>query len=208
MENYGAKPEKRSFLKGLVAGFIIPLAILSLLVVFNVGNLGSLAQTLIVMSRQSLTSLSFAETTEGAMAGIVSALDDPYSYYLNEEEFTSMMEEVSGSYKGIGVYIGEDENSPYVSILSPIKGSPAFDAGLKAGDQIVSVDGESMEGKTSSEVSDSIKKTEETIVHLEILRDGETMEFDVECKDINIPTVEGQYLEGEDGIGYISIFPV
>ena len=95
------------------------------------------------------------------MAGIVSALDDPYSYYLNEEEFTSMMEEVSGSYKGIGVYIGEDENSPYVSILSPIKGSPAFDAGLKAGDQIVSVDGESMEGKTSSEVSDSIKKTEE-----------------------------------------------
>ena len=112
MENYGAKPEKRSFLKGLVAGFIIPLAILSLLVVFNVGNLGSLAQTLIVMSRQSLTSLSFAETTEGAMAGIVSALDDPYSYYLNEEEFTSMMEEVSGSYKGIGVYIGEDENSP------------------------------------------------------------------------------------------------
>ncbi|HIZ77515.1 MAG TPA: S41 family peptidase [Firmicutes bacterium] len=205
MENYGAKPEKRSFLKGLVAGFIIPLAILSLLVVFNVGNLGSLAQTLIVMSRQSLTSLSFAETTEGAMAGIVSALDDPYSYYLNEEEFTSMMEEVSGSYKGIGVYIGEDENSPYVSILSPIKGSPAFDAGLKAGDQIVSVDGESMEGKTSSEVSDSIKKTEETIVHLEILRDGETMEFDVECKDINIPTVEGQYLEGEDGIGYISI---
>ncbi len=54
-------------------------------------------------------------------------------------------------------------------------------------------------------MSDSIKKTEETIVHLEILRDGETMEFDVECKDINIPTVEGQYLEGEDGIGYISI---
>ena len=40
---------------------------------------------------------------------------------------------------------------------------------------------------------------------MEILRDGETMEFDVECKDINIPTVEGQYLEGEDGIGYISI---
>ena len=88
---------------------------------FQRGKFRQFTQTLIVMSRQSLTSLSFAETTEGAMAGIVSALDDPYSYYLNEEEFTSMMEEVSGSYKGIGVYIGEDENSPYVSILSPIK---------------------------------------------------------------------------------------
>ncbi|MEE0776674.1 MAG: S41 family peptidase [Bacillota bacterium] len=205
MENHGNKPEKKNFIKGLIAGLLIPLAILSLLIVFNVGNLGSLAQTVILMNRQSLNSLSFAEKTEGAIGGIVSALDDPYSYYLNEEEFSAMMEEVSGSYKGIGVYIGEEKDSPYVSILSPMKGSPAFDAGLQAGDLIVSVDGASMEGKSSSEVSDSIKKTEEGTIHLEVLRDGETMEFDVECKEIDIPTVEGQYLEGEDGIGYISI---
>lgn len=199
------KPEKGSFWHGLIAGLLIPLAILSLLVVFNVGNLGSLVQTVILMQRQSLTSLTFAEKTEGAISGIVSALDDPYSYYLDPEQFSDMMEEVNGSYQGIGVYIGEEEDSPYAVILSPIKGTPAFEAGLKSGDLIVSVNGVSMAGKTSSEVSDSIKVDDGDTVHLEIQRDDEKMEFDIEYGTIDVPTVESQYLEGEDGIGYISI---
>lgn len=194
---------KRNFIKGICCGLLIPLCIIGVLALFNVGNLGSLFQSVYLLQSKSLTSLSADEKVEGAISGMVDALDDEYSYYLDAKEFNSLMEEVSGSYMGIGVYLSKDKNAEYVTIIAPIKNTPAFEAGLKAGDEVISVNGESMKGVSADVVSNTVKNSEAKEVTLEIRREGETKEYTVARTDINIPTVEGEYLE--DGIAYISI---
>ncbi|MEG1868596.1 MAG: S41 family peptidase [Clostridiales bacterium] len=197
--------KNKNFIKGLVAGFLIPIAIIMVLALFNVGNIGNLLQSTYLLQTKSLKSLDFTEKTNGAIKGMMEELDDPYSYYMNPKEFNSLMEEVNGTYVGIGIYISQEKDSEFTTIMSPIKGTPAFDAGLLAGDKIISINGKSMSEKTPSEVSKAVKDAATKTIHIEISRDKETKEFDVKRTTIDIPTVDGQYIKNEDGIAYISI---
>ncbi len=196
---------KKSFIKGIICGFFIPVALIVLLAFFNIGNVGNFLQSAYLLQSKSLESLTFSQKVEGAISGMIDELDDPYSYYLDPEEFNSLMEEVNGLYVGIGVYIAEEENSDYTTIMSPIKGTPAFEAGLLAGDKILSINGESMQGVPSDEVSQKIKNAAEDTIEMEVDRDGETLEFSIARTEITIPTVEGEFLKDQDGIAYISI---
>lgn len=197
---------KKDFIKGIVCGLLIPLIIVAVLIVANVGGLGSYVQTLRILSSHSLTSLSFADKVTGSIEGMVGALEDPYSYYMNADEYGTFVSEVSGSYEGIGAYINIDENGQ-ATIMAPIKNTPAFEAGLAAGDWIISIDGESTSGKTAGEVAEMIKGDSGSTVALEIKRgDEEVKTYTIERRDITIPTVESRYLEDVDGnIGYIAI---
>lgn len=143
------------------------------------------------------------EVIDGAINGMIDALGDPYSDYLNEEEARQLNESISSSFEGIGAEIREQDG--YIAIVSPIKNSPAEKAGLLPKDKITAVDGESIRGMSSSEAVLLIRGEKGTAVTLTIVRSGQEESMDVEIiRDvIPIETVYAQ-LDG-DGIGHVQI---
>lgn len=145
---------------------------------------------------------------EGMYAGMVSGLGDPYSSYYTAKEYASLMEGTSGTYYGIGAVLTQNINTKIVTILHVYPGTPAEEAGVKDGDVIVKVgdiEGDSME---LSELVTHIKGEEGTTVHLELVRVGEEnhIELDVERRQIEVPTVQYQMLEGNTGFIQITEF--
>jgi carboxyl-terminal processing protease len=203
------RKEERTYGKGLVTGIIagiaIPVLILFTAVFFNIGNIGNLVQTLKILDNYSLESVSFSEKVAGAIAGMVEELDDPYSYYLTADEYSDLLEEVNGTYDGIGIYLTTEEGAEYTTVMAPIKNSPAFEAGMEAGDQIVTINGEDMRGVNADTIANLIKNGEDDHFLIEVLRNGALLTFEVDRETIDIPSVDGQFLDGEIGIAYISI---
>lgn len=142
---------------------------------------------------------------EGMYAGVIASLGDPYSVYYTEEELNDLMEQTEGIYYGIGAYVSLDTETGLALISGVIEGTPAEEAGLRGGDIIYMVDGEITQGLELSEVVAKIKGLEGTTVKVTVYRDGEAdyLEFDVERRKIESPTVNYEMLEQE--IGYIQI---
>ena len=139
----------------------------------------------------------------GAINGMVDALDDPYSDYLDEKEAAQLNESISSSFEGIGAEI--QESNGYISIVSPIKNSPAEKAGLLPNDLVLSVDGESIQGMSSSEAVLLIRGEKGSTVTLSIRRGEKSDPFDVKLVRDVIPinTVYAEMLE--DKIAHINI---
>lgn len=134
--------------------------------------------------------------------GYINGLDDEYSEYMTKDEWEDFQADALGNYVGIGIYMSVDENNNVV-VVSPIKDTPAEQAGLKAGDIIVNVDDESVLGTSSDIVSSKIKGVEGTKVKITVLRDTEYLDFEIERKAIKVYHVESEMLE--NNIGYISL---
>lgn len=138
-------------------------------------------------------------------SGVMESLDDPYSVYYTPEEYEDMQVSTSGTYYGIGAGVSQNLNTMEVTISKVYRGTPAEEAGLKDGDQIISVDDIEATSVEVSELVQHIRGEEGTTVHMVIYRSatGETLEFDVERRHVELPSIEGEMLE--DGIGYIQI---
>lgn len=199
----------KTYAKGIATGvfgtFLVALLIFLAAVFFNIGNVGNLLQTVKVLNHHSLKQLSFSEKAEGAITGMMNELEDPYSYYLDAEDYSDLMEEVSGSYEGLGIYLTTAADAEYTVVMAPIKGTPAFEAGLLAGDEIVRINGEDMVGVSADEIANLIKRGEESHFVMEVRRDGEMLTFELDRCQIDIPSVDGSFLEGQEGIAYINI---
>lgn len=140
---------------------------------------------------------------DGAINGMIEALGDPYSDYLNEEEARQLNENISSSFEGIGAEIQEQDG--YISVVSPIKKSPAEKAGVLPKDMITAVDGKSIQGMSSSEAVLLIRGEKGTPVTLTITRNGVDEPIDVEIVRDVIP-IETVYSEMDDeGIGHVHI---
>ena len=152
-----------------------------------------------------LDSMSADTIADYMYHGLVEGLGDPYSTYFNEEELNSMLESTKGVYYGIGAYIGYNEEKDYCMVSKCMDNSPAMEAGLKANDIIVAVDGKDMYKVTTSEIVTYIKGPEHTNVELTIYREGESdyLKFNVERSKIETPTVSYKMLD--DKIAYIQI---
>lgn len=139
----------------------------------------------------------------GAINGMMDSLEDPYSDYMSVEEATSFHQSISSSFEGIGAEIQEQDG--YIVIVTPIKGSPAEDAGLKPNDKVLSVDGKSIQGMSSTEAVTLIRGEKGTKVTLSIQRPGveEAMSVPIIRDTIPIETVYGEMLE--DGIAKVQI---
>ena len=139
---------------------------------------------------------------EGAIKGMTNALGDPYTVFLNSEEFDKLMKESQGSLDGIGVQVGAIENK--IVIIAPIKDSPSDKVGLLAGDIIEKIDGTAYSGEQLNEAVSYITSPERDQVKLTIKRKEENS-FDVEVKkeEIKIKSLEGEMLNSN--IGYIKI---
>lgn len=142
---------------------------------------------------------------EGIYAGMVDGLGDQYSTYFTADEYASFNESTTGIYYGIGAVLTQNLNTKIVTILHVYPGTPAEEAGVRDGDVIAKVgeiEGDSME---LSELVTHIKGEEGTKVHLELIRAGEKehIELDVERRQIEVPTIQHQMLEGD--VGFIQI---
>ncbi|MBN2257247.1 MAG: S41 family peptidase [Anaerolineaceae bacterium] len=140
---------------------------------------------------------------QGSIRGMLEALDDPHTSYMDPEIYKLEEQSLQGEYEGIGAYI--DTSGEYVEIISPITGSPAEAAGLRAGDLIVGLDGEDLTGVSGDVVHSMILGPAGTDVTLTIQRESLEKPFDVTITraKIIVPSVESKMLE--DDLAYVRI---
>ena len=140
---------------------------------------------------------------QGAIRGMLQTLDVGLNYYHNEEELKQSNDLLNGKdYEGIGAYV--DTRGDYLTIISPIKDSPAAKAGLRPDDMVIAIDGEDMTGVSPEDARQKVLGPAGTDVTLTILREGEAP-FDVVITrgKINTPLVESEMRD--DGIAYIRL---
>ena len=140
---------------------------------------------------------------EGAITGMMQSLGDAHSEYMNPQVYKDATAELSGSFEGIGAYV--DTSGTLLTITKPIPGSPAEKAGLKAGDQIIAVDGVDMVGVSPEQVRSKVIGPAGTTVHLTVRRPGQStaLQFDIVRAQINVPSVSGKMLD--NGIAYVQV---
>lgn len=140
---------------------------------------------------------------EGAIKGYISGLGDQYSEYYTPEELEEYKEETLGNFVGIGIYMVKDEEKNVIRVLTPIKDTPAYNAGILPGDIIYKIDGVTYTGDQMSEAAKNIKGDIGTKVKLELIRDTETISLEIERATIKVNHVESEVLS--DNIGYLKI---
>lgn len=140
---------------------------------------------------------------QGAIRGMMLALGDKQTFYMEPEVYKNETSSLQGSYEGIGAYV--DTTGDYLTIISPIEGSPADKAGLRPGDKVIAIDGEDMTGVNAEDARLKVLGPKGTDVTLTISRDGENepLEFVITRGEITIPSAEGKMLD--NGIAYIDI---
>ncbi len=143
---------------------------------------------------------------EGAIQGMLTTLEDPYSVYMDAETARQFNETLESSFQGIGAEVSMVDNK--IVIVSPFKDSPAEKAGLKPNDQILKVDGESVEGLDLYEATMRIRGEKGTTVQLEIQRQGlkEPLKINVKRDEIPQITVNADMKQqAGENIGYLEI---
>ena len=127
--------------------------------------------------------------------GMVDGLGDVYAAYYNEEEYKDMKEKTSGNYCGIGAYVSQSATDGAITIVQPIKDSPAEKVGLKSGDIITEVNGKSVEGMDLTAVVSKMKGKAGTKVELTVLRDNHQKKFTITREEIHSQTVAYKMLD-------------
>lgn len=135
--------------------------------------------------------------------GLVAGLSDPYAAYYNEEETQSLIDSSNGSYCGIGAVFSQNMVTGIVTVSQVYEGCPSYEAGILPGDILYKVNGEDVTGQDLTNVVTKIKGEEGTEVTITMLRGEEAIDFTMERRVIEVPTIEHEMLA--DSIGYIQI---
>lgn len=140
----------------------------------------------------------------GAIKGMIGSLEDPYSSFFNPEDAQKFTEDVSGSFGGIGAEIGTRDGQ--LVVVSPLKGNPAEEAGLKSGDEIMKVDDTVTSNLSVDESVKLIRGEKGTVVELLINRDSwdEPRTIEIERAEIKVPTLDWEMKDGK--IAYIQLY--
>lgn len=139
---------------------------------------------------------------QGAIKGMLQSLD-PHSTYMTSDEYKELQVETRGTFGGIGIEITIRDG--VLTVVSPIEGTPADKAGIKANDQIIKINGESTKDMSITEAVKRLRGAEGTKVHITIIREGEPkpLEFDIVRALIHVQSVKYRTLE--PGFGYVRI---
>ena len=142
---------------------------------------------------------------DGAVEGMISSVGDSFTSYSDTDSAISFNETINGTYEGVGLSIAT-LNDGTITVIEVFDDSPSHKAGIKVGDIILKVDGESYEGKSGSDISNYVKNSGKDKVILTIKRDDKEEDITVNLSKVDIPYVSGEILE-KDGkkIGYIDI---
>lgn len=144
---------------------------------------------------------------DGIYKGLFESLNDPYSVYYNEEEYKKILEDTSGEFGGIGVVITAAENE-FITVVSPIKGTPGEKAGIVSGDKIIKINDEYFMAKDLEKAVDTMRGEPGTMVNVTIRRDqkdGSSEDIDLELtrEIIKVETIYHEKLDG--GYDYVRI---
>lgn len=139
---------------------------------------------------------------DGAIDGMVKSLNDPHSNYLSPKMYKTLMEQTEGSFAGIGVVMGMD-NEQKIHIVGIMKNSPGQKAGLQEGDEILAVDGVPVTQMAFDEVAAHVRGQAGTDVVLTIMRDNANQDITITRDNIKLKTVGHKMLD--NNIGYIQI---
>ena len=139
---------------------------------------------------------------DGILKGYVYGLDDPYSQYLTDEEYSALQQRDSGKSIGIGVTVQRTEEG-FAEIVEVAEGSPAEASGLLVGDLIVAVEGKSFADMEYVDAVEMVRGDPDTVVKLTVRRDGKDKDYSITRKEFDSITVKSQLIDGH--IGYIRI---
>lgn len=141
---------------------------------------------------------------ENAIKGYVDGIDDKYTTYLTKEDMAELLEDTTGNYVGIGVYLANNTADNTILIIGVIEGSVAEEVGLQPGDIIDKVEGIKYSGEQLDTVSEIFKGKEEgTEVNITIIRDSEEKELTIRRSSVRIKSVSSEMKS--NNIGYIKI---
>lgn len=138
-----------------------------------------------------------------SLKGYVAGLGDPYSVYYNPDEMKELLDSTAGKYAGIGALMEQDRNTLQITAREIYKDSPAEEAGMKAGDVFLKVDGKDITKMSLSDVTDLVKGEEGTKVNITVRRNGQVLDMELTRKIVEAQTVETEMKENQ--IGYLKI---
>ena len=147
--------------------------------------------------------ISAQNMVEGSIRGLANSFKDPYTHYLDKKENQQLTETIEGKYSGIGAELGMKDNN--VIVVSPLDGSPAKKAGLRAGDYILAVDKKSVVGMNINEVVNLIRGEKGTNVTLQVIREGDEASHDITITRDEIHIDSVSWKDKGNGIAYIRI---
>lgn len=158
--------------------------------------------------RNDYLNRSYADKQEAyeAIREMLKPLDDPYTRFMDPEEFKNMQIDTSGELTGVGIQIAQDEETKKLMVIAPIEDTPAFNAGILAKDIITKIDGQSTEGMDVNDAVKLIRGKPGTEVTLTIQRDQEEIDYKITRARIEIHPVRYSYRDTSiGGIGYIRL---
>lgn len=146
------------------------------------------------------------EEAHNAIREMLERLEDPYTRFMNPDEFKSMQIDTSGELTGVGIQIAKDEETDRLIVVSPIEDSPAFEAGILAKDIIMKIDGRDTKGMDVNDAVNLIRGEEGTSVTLTIQRGSEEIDYPISRARIEIHPVRARLEESPIGpVGFIRL---
>lgn len=165
---------------------------------FSAEELKKLSTTYKLIQDNYVSEVDKTKVIDGAVNGMLAALDDPYTTYMDKKEAGQFQDILNSTFQGIGAEVSLEEGR--VKVVSPIKGSPAEKAGILANDVITAVNGEKLDGLNLTEAVSKIRGPKGSQAKLQIMRTGmEAIEVIVVRDDIPVETVYSEMLEGQVG---------
>ena len=151
----------------------------------------------------NVSNIDETKAIDGAIEGYINSLGDEYTEYIPADQMKEYTESIMGNFVGIGIYMVKNTERNLVQVLSPIRESPAEKVGIKAGDLITKVNGVSYTADQMTEMANTIKGEEGSNVTIEILREEQTLTFEVVRAKVNTNPIYSEKLEND--IGYLEI---
>lgn len=156
-----------------------------------------------VITHSSSTLPSNRERMLGAIGGLADSYGDPYTVFFPPKEAKAFAEAISGSFAGVGMEI--DVKDGILTVVAPLKGTPAEAAGIKSGDQVVAIDGKSTDGVSIEKAVSQIRGPVGTTVNLTIIRSGKSLDIKVVRDTIQVPETDDG-IDTTSGVYHIALY--
>ncbi|KRL40918.1 S41 family peptidase [Liquorilactobacillus nagelii] len=166
-------------------------------------SLGKISTVYSALYNNYYKSVSRTKLVNGALNGMVDSLGDPFSEYMSKSETESLSNTISSSFTGIGAEV--QKSGSHIQIISPIKGTPAEKAGLKAKDIIEKIDGKSITGYSVNKAVSLIRGKKGTSVTLTIKRGDQSFTKTLKRATIPVKTVSGKIVKNHPTVGYVQV---
>ena len=162
------------------------------------------SEVLETIKQEYVDEIDQAEVMDSAINGVLQSLD-PYSAYMSPKSFEGMQTDTKGEFGGLGIEIGME--SGVVKVIAPIDDTPAAKAGIKAGDYIVRINNEQVQGKSLTEAVELMRGPVGTEINLTVRRRNEkkVLEFKIKRAVIEVKSVEAKIIGDEKEIGYLRL---